>query len=147
MDRDLEAARKRLLAGGVTCVLRKGETEYVSTDRGLAPLTAWIEAGTNLQGYAAADKIVGKAAACLYALLGVKAVYAPVMSREAISFFSQHGIEAFPDKIAEDIRNRAGTGICPMEQAVKPCQTPEEAFQAVRRKQADLISGRPTAGE
>ena len=65
---------------------------YSSTERGVKPLLDFIENGPNLRGFSAADKIVGKAAALLYVLLGVKEVYAPVMSETALYTLAHNGI-------------------------------------------------------
>lgn len=43
----------------------KGSTIYISTERGVKPLIDRIDDGTDLQGFSAADKVVGKAAAFL----------------------------------------------------------------------------------
>ena len=106
----------------------------------MLPLMKWIDAGKHFKGYAAADRIVGSAAAYLYILLDVQEVYAQVMSQGAIEILSQHGITAIHDVTTATIRNRANTGSCPMELAVQSCRTPEEAYDAIRRKLHELQS-------
>ena len=80
---DLLKAKSILESNGFTCVLCKGDTVHTTTERGVKPLVRWLTEGTQLQGFSAADKVVGKATAYLYCLLGVKAVHSLVMSGAA----------------------------------------------------------------
>ena len=134
----MEQTRKILTAGGYTCVLRRGETVYTATERGVKPLVRWLTEGVDARGFTAADKVVGRATAYLYVLLGVKEVWAAVMSEAAAEVLSRHGITASQDKLVPTIINRAGTGICPFEEAVLNIQTPEEALAAIRQKMAQM---------
>lgn len=129
---DLQQAKARLAAGDVCCVVcRNGET-YTSAQRGVAPLLNWLDDGAAFDGASAADKVVGKAAAMLFVLLGLKAVYTPVISQTALAVFEQHGVAASWDRVVPYIINRAGTGPCPMEQAVSAIDAPAQAPQALR---------------
>lgn len=134
----MEKARMILEEKGYTCVLRKDERLYTTTERGVKPLVRWLTEGTDLRGFSAADKVVGKATAYLYVLLGVKEVYAHIMSVSAEEVLTRHGITAAPGKLVENIINRQGTGICPFEAAVLDIHTPEEALAAIREKMAQL---------
>ena len=115
MKNDLTEAINILNGDKYTCVLCKGSAIYISTERGVKPLIDWIDDGTDLQGFSAADKVVGKAAAFLYVLLGVKEVYARIMSEGAIAVLKNNGIFVKYDLSVKNIINRAGTGNCPME--------------------------------
>jgi hypothetical protein len=138
MKNDLKKAMELLKEGGYTCVLCRGAKSCTSTERGVKPLFGWLRSGADLKGYCAADKVVGKAAAFLYVLLGVEQVYAEVMSQKAIDVLDRFGIEAFCDEAPETIRNRDNTGMCPMEKTVLEIEQPMEALQAVERKLAEL---------
>ena len=138
MGGDFERAVRRLGEGDVTCVLCRGADMVTDTRRGVAPLLALLDSGRDYSGYAAADKVVGKAAAFLYLRLGVRAVYAPVMSVPAEQMLTAHGVEAVYDHRPAAIRNRAGDGFCPMERAVWDITDPAEAETAVRQKLARL---------
>lgn len=92
----------------------------------------FITAGINLNGFSAADKIVGKAAAMLFVSVGVREVYACVMSEQAVKVFLKYGVQHSCDTLTQAIINRTGTGLCPMEQAVKDIENPSEAFDAVK---------------
>lgn len=134
MNKDLIEAKNRLIEGGYTCVVIKNKQVYTSMERGVKPLLAWLDTGFDLTEYSAADKVIGKGAAMLYVLLGVKAIYAPVISEPAKQTLMQHGIEVFYDQCVDGIRNRTNTGPCPMEDAVKGIDYPEEALLAIREK-------------
>ena len=134
----MEQARQILENGGFTCVLRREETLYTATERGVKPLVRWFTEGVDVRGFSAADKVVGRATAYLYVLLGVKEVWAGVMSRAAAEVLTRHGITAAQGKLVENIINRQGTGICPFEAAVLDIHTPEEALTAIRGKMQEL---------
>ena len=87
-----------------------------------------------MKGFSAADKIVGKAAAMLYVILGVKAVYSPVMSETAAEVFTNYNIAYEYDELTQNIINRNGDGICPMEETVKNISDPTEGFAALKNK-------------
>lgn len=131
MKGDTRKAKELLEKNHYTCVLCQSDMVYTAVERGVKPLLDWLEDETELQGFCAADKVVGKAAAFLYILLGIKEVYAPVMSSGAIEILSRYGVHPEYDLAAEHIINRAGTGICPMEQAVLDVSEPEQAREAI----------------
>lgn len=137
----LRALSGRLQREGFTCILQQGERVLTSTQRGVAPLVAWLDAGE--AGCIAADKVVGRAAAFLYVLLGVRAVFAGVMSEGGRRVLSAHGIHAEYGALCDVIINRAGTGMCPMEEAVRSAVRPEEALALIRRRQRELRGGKP----
>ena len=132
--KNLENAKKILKDGNFTCVLCKDGTTYTTTERGVKPLVRWLTEETNLQGFSAADKVVGKATAYLYCLLGVKAVHSQVMSGAAARVLEENGIAASQDLLVENIINRQGTGICPFEEAVWEIHDPKNALTAIRCK-------------
>ena len=135
---DLHRAAHLLREEGYTCVLCRDGQTLTSRERGVKPLLSWLEEGRNLDGFSAADKVVGKAAAFLYVLLGVREVYAPVMSRPARDVFENHGIHAKFDTLSDAIRNRTNTGLCPMETAVWDITDPKKALLAIRQKAKEL---------
>lgn len=132
---DLERARKVLSEGCYTCVLCRGDSIYTATARGVRPLVDWLDSGLDLRGFSAADKVVGRATAFLYVLLGVKEVHALVMSTPAREALEANGINAFCDKEVPGIINRRGDGPCPFEDAVLGITDPQDALAAIRRKQ------------
>lgn len=131
---ELKKAKEIFASGEYTCVLCKGEAVLASTERGIKPLLQWLDGKTDVKGFSAVDRVVGRAAAFLYVLLEVGEVYAGVMSEGAVDVFSKYGIRSGYGVSAKEIMNREGTGICPMEQAVKGIDIPEQALEAVRNQ-------------
>ena len=127
----IEKARSILEQTGCTCVFCDGATVLTDMRRGVRPLLDLLEQKTDMTGFAAADKVVGKAAACLYCLLGIKTLYAAVISQPALSVLNQHGIEISYSTLVPSIQNRTQDGPCPMEHAVWNIHTPEEALTAI----------------
>ena len=120
-----------LLEGGFTCAIFKDTQVLKSDRRGVAPLLEWLESGKDFHGFTAVDKVVGKAAAFLYVLLGVKAVYTFVLSEEAERVLKKYRIDViYREKVAA-IRNRTNTGFCPMEQAVWNIEDAQAAHEEI----------------
>lgn len=138
---DLDSAKSLLKSGNFTCVLVKGQDVLTSGKSGVAPLLEFAESKKRLSGFSAADKIVGKAAALLYAGLCVKAVYAEVLSKPAIDVFKTHKIEYSYGKMTDFIINRRGDGLCPMEQTVLEIFDPSAAFCALKQKLIQMKKG------
>lgn len=128
---DLEKAVEILQKSGATCVLCREEMVLTSTHRGVKPLLDWLRDGTDTWGSSAADKVVGKGAALLYSLLGVRRVHGCVMSLPALKALRKHGIEATYDTLVEAIQNRTGTGLCPIETAALALDDPEDALPVI----------------
>ncbi len=133
MPQDLEKAIETLEATGATCVACKDNTVYSSTQRGVKPLLTWLDNCTDMMGYSCADRVVGKGAALLYCLLGVRRVYGKVMSVAAVKVFRANGIEASWGCLTEAIMNRAKNGPCPIENACLAYDEPEDALPVIRR--------------
>lgn len=136
--KDLIKAKDILRSEGYTCVMCKGDSLATSTRRGVVPLVTWVESGENYKDFCAADKVVGKATAFLYVLLGVKAVYALVISKSALQVLTEHNITVEFGNIVENIINRQGDGICPFESAVLDVVDPTVAYKTVRRKMSEM---------
>jgi hypothetical protein len=137
--KDLEQAKAILAEGNYTCVLCKDQHIHSSTHRGVRPLLELLD--TDVSGFSAADKVVGKATALLYCLLKVKAVYAQVISQAALQVLQSQGITVAWDHQVDYIRNRAGDGRCPMEEATEGIDGPKEALAAIENKLKQLQNG------
>lgn len=138
MSADLERAKEILCSSGSTCVLCRDELTYTTTVRGIRPLVDWLDSGEDTCGFSAADKVVGKAAALMYCLLGVRCVYGAVMSDAAVKVLRRNGIEAYWGRLTDGIRNRAGTGLCPMESATMHIDDPDDALPIILSTLAHL---------
>lgn len=129
---DICRAEKILKEGGYTCVLLKGESRYTSRERGVKPLISFLESGGDFSGFSAADKTVGAGAAYLYVLLGVREVWAGVLSENAKAVLEKNGIKVLFERLVPQIINHAGDGVCPIERAVSAADTPKDALVIIK---------------
>ena len=145
--KDLEKAKALLLApdSTYTCVLCRDDEQYTSEEKGIAPMMRFLDSGTRLDGFCAADRIVGKAAAMLMVLSGARACHGQTMSQAAVDFLQQHRVAVTYQTCVPKIINRTGDGICPMEQAVLELTDPQDAPQAIRNKLAELAGAKKDA--
>ena len=138
MNNDLTKAQSILESGNYTCVMCNANSVFADDRRGIRPLLTFYRSDHDLHGFSAADKIVGKAAAFLYLLLGVDAVYAAIISTPAKRVLESAGIAVSYGREVSAIRDRAGTGYCPMETAVWDIEDPKTALSAVEEALSKL---------
>lgn len=134
MSNNLNKAKEILHAENLSCVLLKGEEIYRSELAGIKPLIIHLDSGKSFNGFSAADKIVGRAAAFLYINLGVCEVYADVMSKAAKELLEKNSISAEAECFTEKIINRKGDDICPMDKAIADIYNADEAYQILKGK-------------
>lgn len=127
----MSRAARLLEQGDYTCAACLGDRVYTARERGVKPLADWLRRGVDLMGFSAADKVVGKAAAFLYVLLGVRCLYAPVLSEPARAVLEKFGVEVTWDTLVPYIINRRGDGMCPFEAAVMELTDPREAQKVI----------------
>ncbi|MBE6571247.1 MAG: DUF1893 domain-containing protein [Ruminococcaceae bacterium] len=138
MNKNLEKAKELLIAEELTCCFTDGNRVYKSRERGVKPLLSYLDEGIDTKDLCAADKVIGKAAAFLYVLLGIKWVYADVISQKALEVFRKYGVEISFSTLVPAIRNRTNTGFCPMETAVENINEPQAALEAIKEKLKEL---------
>lgn len=138
MTENLTKAIALLETGNFTCAVCREDITYTATERGVKPLVNWLDSGIDLTGFSAADRVVGRATAFLYCLLGVREVYARVMSRPAVQVLEAHGIGVHAAQEVDGIINRRGTGPCPFEAAVMEIHDAAQALTAIRNKLAQM---------
>lgn len=123
-----------LFAEKCSCVIRNGNEIRVFHDRGIKDLFRLLkEEPAFLDGAFIADKAVGKGAAALMILGGVKEVFADVVSRPALALLNDTGIKTDYVQAVEHIVNRTQTGICPVEQLCSDCATAEACLPLIER--------------
>lgn len=124
--------REILEESGCSCVIaNKGEVRSFHS-RGVIDLLRLLhEEPGFLDGAEIADKVVGKGAAALMALGGIREVYAVVLSKKAAGLLSQYGIAFSYGKLVDGIINRQGTGPCPVESLCSECATAEECLPLI----------------
>ena len=135
---DIDLAREKLREDGITFAAAKDGEVIASEERGIKPILDLYTEGFDMTGYHCADKVVGKAPAMLYVLLGVSEVYAHVMTKTARDILVNAGIGLSFETLTDVILRRDGKDLCPMEKAVKDIDDPEDAAAAVRLALAEL---------
>ena len=136
---DTELAKQNL-PGHSICLCKNGEL-ITDDGRGISPMMRFIAENRDLSGYSVADIIVGKAAAMLFVKAGIVGVYAETLSKPAAGFLERHGIPYAYKTLAENIINRQGTDICPMEKTVSDIDDTEQAYEALKHRLAELKKG------
>ncbi|MBR6709117.1 MAG: glycerate kinase [Clostridia bacterium] len=131
IEASLRWATACLHESGASCVLvRPGEIPCLLEGSGISPLVHSLRADRKaFAGAAAADKIVGLAAAYLFVYGHAEAIYGEVMSTAADRWLTGQGIPHAAGVVVEKIINRRGDGICPMEARAIHISTPEEAWR------------------
>lgn len=84
-----------------------------------------------LQGAEVADKVVGKGAAALMIIGGISSLYADIISVPALELLHQSPIKIDFGKQVDNIINRKGDGICPVETLCIPCATAQECLPRI----------------
>lgn len=131
MRRDTTTAIKLLRERKAAFVLCKGDTIVSSNEDGITPLLALIEDGNNYEGFCAAGMIVGKAIAFLYVKLGIKEVYASIMSEEGIYTLARYGIYPICERSISDILRHDDADVQQVEKLVSDIQDVEAAVTAL----------------
>ncbi|MDE6310817.1 MAG: DUF1893 domain-containing protein [Muribaculaceae bacterium] len=117
-----------------SCVVWNRETLTLCHQRGVKDLyTILSESPDLLRDASIADKIIGKGAAALMILGGVRAVYADIISEPALELFKNAGITVQYEKAVPNIINRAGTGVCPVESLCSDCTTAEDCLPLISK--------------
>lgn len=116
------------------------EAVLTSEYKGIRRLLTLVNEQTVLADGFVADRIVGKAAALLMVLQGAKNVYAETIDQPALAVFRTHGVNVMFRKAIPIIINRAGDGICPMENAVLAVDDPREAFTVLSETVKKLMN-------
>ncbi len=138
MSMYLKKAKKIFYSVDYSCVICNDTDVYTSKLRGVKPLVKYLSDGFNFRGFSAADKVVGKATAFLYIKLGVKELYASVISRPALYRLEKERVSVEYDVLVDNIINRKGDGICPFEEAVLDIDGVDDAFMTITKLMVKL---------
>lgn len=125
-------AKEILLKNNYTCVLCKDNEIFHSDKRGVKPLIDFYESGNDFSGFSGADKTVGAGAAHMYVLLGVKEVWANIISEEGVRILTENNIYVTYEEKVPHIINRKGDGQCPIEKCVQEIDNSKEAFERIK---------------
>jgi hypothetical protein len=129
---NLEKAKSLLRSSGCACAVVSAGGEQLSlSGRGISPIISLLKNDPSvLRGAAAADRVIGKAAAMLLAYGGAAAVWGDIMSKPALDFLNASDIPASCGRVVPILKNREGTGQCPMEMKAASLTSASEAYEA-----------------
>jgi iron complex outermembrane receptor protein len=97
------------------------------SNRGIQDLLQLIsEQPERLKGAVAADKIIGKSAAAIMIVGGVKEVHTNVICTPARKLFEANGVLVFASEEVPMIMNRNQSGMCPMDTQINEVESVEE---------------------
>lgn len=129
---DIEIAIQNL-DGHSICLCKDGD--FITDDgRGISPMMRFIAENKDLNGYSAADVIVGKAAAMLFVKAGIVCVHGKTMSESGRAYLESHNIPCTYDILTDRIINRQGTDICPMEKTAADIEDAEIGYIALKKR-------------
>lgn len=133
MIKDLKRLTEILHKENCSCVIENEDGLLtIGRERGVRDLMNFLRQTPEvLKGALVADKVVGKGAAALMVLGGVKGIYADVISVKAFELLDKSGVDAGYGVIVENIINREGTGNCPVETLCSDCATAEECLPLI----------------
>jgi iron complex outermembrane receptor protein len=130
----MDALITLLHEGAYSCVIRKGAEVRTFHKRGVADLYFLLENEPEfLLGAFVADKVVGKGAAALMVLGGVKHVYTDVISTPALDLFKTYGVEVAFSVVTDRIVNRTKDGLCPVETLCLDLDSPADMLNEIRQ--------------
>ena len=112
MKSDLERAKELLESEDLTCAVILGEHEYKSRENGVKPLLFAINRGKDFAGASAA------------------------------AVLEKYGIEYSYTEFADYIKNRDGSGMCPMENAVLEINDADKALIAIKDTVSKLMANK-----
>lgn len=119
------------------------ELIYKSSHIGVKPLLDFLDRKDeyqNLEQLILVDKVIGKAAMMLSALIGIQKIYTPVASEAAHKSAKENNILLIAEKIVPYIVNREKTGMCPIEKSVMKVQDPNLALENIRQTIQGLMA-------
>ena len=85
-----------------------------------------------LRGASVADKVVGKGAAALLILGGVRELFAGVVSTSALGLLKDSGIPVRFSQEVTHILSSKGDGVCPVKTLCKECTTAAQCLPLIR---------------
>lgn len=120
MDK-LEEVKQILLEKNASLVVgyRNGEIKEYYQDRIKDIKEILLSDETALRDAIIADKVIGKVAASILTVAGVKEIYAEVISKYAIPVLEENNVKYEYNEKVDYIINQTKTGMCPMENKYK----------------------------
>jgi len=117
-----------------TCIIYNKDTIiFESTKRGVQPLIDFHENNlTSAAHLILVDRIIGKGAVIIASLIGIKEIYTPIISKDALDLSRTYNIHCEYSKLVDYIKNREQTGRCPIESCVLEISDPKKGFERIQ---------------
>lgn len=139
---------KQLDAGNYSCVIFNKGTTRTFNKSGVRDLYNLVNnEPATLKGARMADKVIGKGAAALMVLGGVKEVATHAISQSALDMLQKAKVKVAYEKCIYGIINRNKTDWCPLEKRLANAATAEECRPLIDAFMKDLDAGKITLPE
>jgi hypothetical protein len=134
--RDMDLAREVLSKTEYSIVvIKNGKILTKRRGVGIRPILEVIdELKNSIYGSIIGDRTLGKASALLCRYANAKGVYSPKATKTAIAILIIADIPSQIDKMVPYIKNRDGDDICPFEEMLKDVDSPDEAYNILKKK-------------
>lgn len=130
---DIENAKKAVIEEGCSvAVFSGGHKIFSSTDAGIKPMYLAYTQGFDFSDADGADKVVGLGAAAFWAAMHIGRLHAVIISDPAYDFLIEHSICVTYDALVPRIKNRDGTGFCPVETLADQSESFESFVQETK---------------
>lgn len=141
MKRCEQAVQEALLQikqGKIVCAaIRDGQIIASEAGSGVAPVLKMYKLGQLHESFLV-DKVIGKAAAMVMTQGGITGCHGITVSQAALNWFQRCNVPVTYDCVTDHIVNRAGDGMCPMEQAVLQLQEDSDIVSVLEETLAKL---------
>lgn len=132
-----------LHSGGYSCAIANGDIIRTFTQRGVADLYDLLTQEPDfLKGALIADKVVGKGAAALMILGGIKELHTDIISSKALELFQDSDIKVSFIQEVPFIWNRDHIGWCPVETMCSEEKSAEAILPLIHNFLKRIRSGR-----
>lgn len=129
---DMSRVMAALQKEGVTLAVDNGRLNTYS-EHGVKTLMDLVDKHPRvLRDARVADKVVGKAAASLMVLGGVKEVYADTISKPGKEMLDKFGVKNTAGKTVDNVLNATKSDLCPLEKAVASHGEPRDCYEALK---------------
>ena len=118
---------------GLSLLVYNHDSLTTHANRGIQDLLDLItDQPERLNGAVAADKIIGKSAAAIMIVGGVKQVHTNLICTPARELFEAKGVKVFAAEEVPMIYNRDRSGMCPMDTQINGIESVEECVEILR---------------
>src|SRR5699024_7282785 len=95
---------------------KDGQIIFKSSEKGIKPMYRFVtEIKERAKDASIADRVIGRGAALLASTLGIREIYAELISKEGIDVLKEHDIPYAYDVLCNYIKNKDRTDYCPIE--------------------------------